>query len=813
MIHKFSVSEARTAILCPRIFYFDQIRHQSKPGTKRLTHIWTGDKKYKAATACGSLFHSTVEKFNQQARQAPEIHAALESAAQSKHSSARNESLFEAFKRFAVKACVNRAILNNKPAAQSVAFGEVLDRYFRELAEVLGYAVTHGRETKQLLEEFFNEMTKRVDVTFRVGPGSEYVNIRGILDYIFFDYRVESHRIIDFKLTPPSGHSSDTLQVSLYTLMYEKQHDHRTSASVLYLYPVREMATVSWEDVEARRPRIFDLLASMAAWSQYDETSKQGLKPPGEPGMCSACPWNKNGQCEMRLGSKFDGNHLHHWADAAARNQFVEPPGERRQPATEPDPIEYDEIDDDSNDPDVDAASEVKFDSATVTAPRASQANTDMYVGSTIDGGIPVTIPVSSLKTHVAVMGAAGSGKSWLAKVVAEEAILQRVPVLAIDPQGDLVQFLHGAQLPETASANDRQRQEEFRRRAEVRIWTPGSSHGIRLRLAPLRLPTHGQLQGMDSEDLRDEQWRDMLGVAAGNLVTLAAAGGSEEMQKTFIFKLLEQLVGKGSQSRDLGVDEILSAVAAPEDFGIDADSMISKREREKVRQLLYARFHGPSSNLFSGGLPLDLDRFTQPLEPGKVPLNVIYLNAMADDSQKQYFVAALAAEVYRWMITSAATPGAVRLLTFLDEARDYLPAGTIKPPAKGPLLRLFAQGRKFGVSCLICTQSPRSVDYQAFSNASTKLIGRLEATQDVTRVGEWFTDGGGAPMWLAGRNGASDKTFVGRWPDIGADLDGEPFRSRPLYSLHEGAWSPERVATEWSQSPIRSRLNASSPS
>lgn len=812
MIYKFSVSEARNAIVCPRIFYFDEIRNRTKSGSKRLTQIWTGDKQYGAANACGSLFHATVDKFNKESRVAPEIRTALEAAAQTTVATARSEALFEAFKRFAVKSCVNRAILNNKPAKQSVAFGEVLDRYFHELAEVLGYAVAHGRSTTQLLDEFFNDMTKRIDVTFHVGPGNEYVNLRGILDYIFFDYRVDTHRIIDFKLTPPNGKSNDTLQVSLYALMYDKQHDHQTSASVLYLYPVREMTTVSWEDVEKRRPRIFDLLSSMAAWSKYDESTKQGLKPPGEPGMCSACPWNKNGQCEARLGPKTDGLRLDDWSNAAARNTFVEPPVERREPIAEIDPIEYDEFDDDGIDRDVKVAPEPKADSTSNATPKVPLAQTDMYVGTTISG-LPVTIPVASLKTHVAVMGAAGSGKSWLAKVVAEEAILQGVPVLAVDPQGDLVQFLHGTVLPATASAADHTRQEEFRRRVEVRIWTPGSSHGIRLRLAPLRLPTHAQLQGMESEDLRDEQWGEMLGVAAANLVTLAAASGNEETQKTFIFKLLQQLVGKGTQTRDLELDEILAAVAAPENFGLDADSMISKREREKVRQQLYARFHGPSSNLFTGGVPLDLDRFSQPLEPGKVPLNVVYLNAMSDDSQKQYFVAALAAEVYRWMITTTAAPGAVRLLTFLDEARDYLPAGTIKPPAKAPLLRLFAQGRKFGVSCLICTQSPRSVDYQAFSNASTKLIGRLEASQDVTRVGEWFTDGDGAPKWLAGRNGASNKTFVGRWPEIEAGLDGEPFRSRSLYSLHEGAWSPERVAKEWSNSSLRNLLNAWSPS
>jgi DNA helicase HerA-like ATPase len=176
------------------------------------------------------------------------------------------------------------------------------------------------------------------------------------------------------------------------------------------------------------------------------------------------------------------------------------------------------------------------------------------------------------------------------------------------------------------------------------------------------------------------------------------------------------------------------------------------------------------------------------------VPLNVVYLNALAGDDAKQFFVAALAAEVYRWMVTAGGGASGPRVLFYIDEARDYVPAGSRKPPAKEPLLRLFAQGRKYGVAGLLCTQSPRSVDYQAFGNCSTKLIGRLESTQDVDRVADWFTTEGPAPAWLNGRKGCDPGTFVARWPGLPAELDGQTWRSRCLFSAHEGAWSPEQV-------------------
>src|SRR5690242_4733679 len=187
-----------------------------------------------------------------------------------------------------------------------------------------------------------------------------------------------------------------------------------------------------------------------------------------------------------------------------------------------------------------------------------------------------------------------------------------------------------------------------------------------------------------------------------------------------------------------------------------------------------------------------------RPSVPDRTPLNVIYLNALADDDQKHHFVAALAAEIYRWMITTLdATQSRPHLLFYLDEARDYIPAGTSKPPAKAPLIRLFTQGRKYGVACLLCTQSPRSVDYNVFGNCSTKLVGRLESQQDLDRVADWFTVEGPAPAWLSGRKGAEAGSFAGRWPKIVPALEGEVFMSRFLYSLHEGAWSPDRLERE----------------
>jgi hypothetical protein len=381
---------------------------------------------------------------------------------------------------------------------------------------------------------------------------------------------------------------------------------------------------------------------------------------------------------------------------------------------------------------------------------------------------------------------------------VVEEAILHDIPVLAIDSQGDLVQFLRH-QDADQFTGNARQRFEAYRKRVEPRIYTPGSAHAIRISMNPLRLARDADLQDLPDPERRAEELQNILETVAGNLAALADCGGEIDCQTLFMRKILENLSRDAKDSR-LDWTQIVEAVQEPQSIGIDdPNSLIKKSERESLARKLNGL---KENNLFSDGWQtVDLEELCQPTEPGKVPCNVIYLNALGEE-QKQCFVAALAAEVYRWMLTTKSNRHP-RLLFYLDEARDYIPAGAIKPTSKEPLNRLFRQARKFGVACLICTQSPMKVDFEVFGNCNTKLVGRLESAQEMKRVTEWFANEGSTPAWIKERKDAI-KTFVARWPEMPPELEGQPFRSRELFSVHEEAWPPERVEQEMSEDPVR---------
>ncbi|AUX42495.1 AAA ATPase [Sorangium cellulosum] len=813
-----NVTQLRVAATCPRLHWFDtRATAARQDGQTVVSRIW---RKGGAAPGCGALFHTAVERFNAAARSSDEVLSALEVARDP-------AGLQQALMRWFNASCLDLDALAARPVPLRLGFIAAVQVYMEELARLAVHARADGLPAAELRSQLFGDSRKRVDVTFHVGD-DVHVHVTGAIDYVYFDPRLGKHRIVDYKLTPPTSPNSDLFQVFTYALMHHHQHGTRPDVAVFYLHPARSVREARWEEVEAKRGKIHELIASMVAWSDHARGAG-GLPPPGDRAYCDGCKHERSGACVAELGHKDRGAWDRRWtALEATRGGGVPDTTEERErvagsaPAADG-PMAGELTADEpmvEDDPELDEALAVvkpggeppkpaetpsrrgkappggeRSTSATAgTGKIPPQTNTTAASGMLLgfdDHGAPVCMDPAVLRTHVSVVGAAGSGKTWMAKIIAEEALRAGIPVLAIDPQGDLVQMIE--ERPRDEMPPELRRPwEELKERIEPRILTPGSSHGLRLCLDPLRLPSASELSHIANPALRAEEEEGLLVAVAANLVSLCACGGEEESQRTFLYQVLRQL----PRAVPIRLRDIVAAVTAPEDLGIDeVDSLIRKSERERLARRLNTFVQGPSARLFTGGTRLDFTELLRPSKPGRVPLNVVYLNALSNDDEKHFFLAALATELYRWMITTVdASSGGVNLLFYIDEARDWIPAGGSKPPAKQPLIRLFTQGRKYGVGCLLCTQSPRSVDYNVFGNTSTKLIGRLEAAQDVDRVIDWFTIEGGAPSWVAARKGAPKGSFVARWPDMSAELAGRAFRGRTLFTRHAGAWTPDRV-------------------
>ncbi|XYH97201.1 helicase HerA-like domain-containing protein [Sorangium sp. So ce1128] len=873
-----NVTQLRVAATCPRLHWFDtRATAERHDGQKVVSRIW---RRGGETPGCGALFHTAVERFNAAAGSSDEVLSALEAARDV-------AGLQQALMRWFNASCLNLDALAARPVPLRLGFIAAVQVYMEELARLAVHARAAGLPAAELRSQLFGDSRKRVDVTFHVGE-DVHVHVTGAIDYVYFDPRLGKHRIVDYKLTPATSPNSDLFQVFTYALMHHHQHGTRPDVAVFYLHPTRSVREARWEEVEAKRGKVHELIASMVAWSDH-ALGAGGLLPPGDRAYCDGCKHERSGACVAELGHKDRGAWDRRGKALEATTGGGGAPEERERVAASARVAEESTVGEPvADEPMVDEDPELEEALAVVkpaverprpaaapgrgqkapaevppsggqkappsggqkappsggqkappsggqkappsggqkappsrgqkappagerstpaavdtgaTPPEARTADvTGMLLGFD-DDGAPVCMDPAVLRTHVSVVGAAGSGKTWMAKVIAEEALRAGVPVLAIDPQGDLVQMMEArprADMP----AELHRAWEELNERMEPRILTPGSSHGLRLCLDPLRLPSASELKHIANPALRAEEEEGLLVAVAANLVSLCACGGEEESQRTFLYQVLRQL----PRAAPVRLRDIVAAVTAPEDLGIDeADSLIRKSERERLARRLNTFVQGPSARLFTGGTRLDFTELLRPSRPGRVPLNIVYLNALSNDDEKHFFLAALATELYRWMITTVdASTGGVNLLFYIDEARDWIPAGGSKPPAKQPLIRLFTQGRKYGVGCLLCTQSPRSVDYNVFGNTSTKLIGRLEAAQDVDRVIDWFTNEGGAPSWVAARKGAPKGSFVARWPDMPAELAGRAFKGRTLFTRHAGAWSPDRVERAVTEAGLR---------
>ncbi|MEL0101237.1 MAG: hypothetical protein VW862_06015, partial [Euryarchaeota archaeon] len=223
-----------------------------------------------------------------------------------------------------------------------------------------------------------------------------------------------------------------------------------------------------------------------------------------------------------------------------------------------------------------------------------------------------------------------------------------------------------------------------------------------------------------------------------------------------------------------------------------DYDEMLPKSTRNDLARRLAAFSSGVNQLLFSNGVPIDIDSFCEPAMPGKIPLNIVYLNTIQDEAQKQYFVQELSRELYDWMLTQQPAEGELKLLFFMDEVAPYLPPHPRNPPAKDLIKLIFKQARKYGVACVLATQNVSDVDYKILAQANTTFIGRFTQPQDVEKVRHLLQESGG------------DQSLVKELPTLGPgqfqmvapDVDPAPIpiQCRWLYTDHGAPLNEEQV-------------------
>jgi hypothetical protein len=377
-------------------------------------------------------------------------------------------------------------------------------------------------------------------------------------------------------------------------------------------------------------------------------------------------------------------------------------------------------------------------------------------------GGIePLLYDSKDLTTHAVCVGMTGSGKTGLCLSLLEEAALDGIPAIAIDPKGDLGNLLlafprldpadfrpwvdeseaaqQGISPDELASrtadlwskglsrwGEDGDRIERMRRAADFAIYTPGSSAG--LSLSVLRSFSSPPTGSTDGDALRER----IVSTVAGLLTLLGIDADPLKSRETILLSSLLQKAWQEGASLDL--PSLIQQVQTPpfDRIGVmDLESFYPAKDRFALSLGLNNLLASPGFSSWMEGEPLDVARLLWTRE-GKPRVSILSI-AHLSDTERMFFVTMLLNEVVSWMRAQTGT-SSLRAILYMDEVFGFFPP-TANPPSKLPLLTLMKQARAFGLGVVLATQNPVDLDYKGLSNAGTWFLGRLQTERDKKRV------------------------------------------------------------------------------
>lgn len=375
----------------------------------------------------------------------------------------------------------------------------------------------------------------------------------------------------------------------------------------------------------------------------------------------------------------------------------------------------------------------------------------------------PLLYDPADLTTHAAVVGMTGSGKTGLCLDLLEEAALNKIPALMIDPKGDITNALlhfpdllpqdfqpwvnmdqarrEGKSVEQAAIEAatlwksqleqwgiDAERMAALRNAAHFSIYTPGSDSGIPVSiLASLKVPP---ISWEGNKELLREKISGTVTALLG-LVGLLDIDPVRSREHILLSNIFEHA---WSQGKDLDLGELILQTQNPpfKKLGVfDIDRFFPEKDRFDLAMLLNNILAAPAFQSWIEGQPLDIPSLLYG-EDGRPRHSVFYI-AHLSDQERIFFVTLLFSAVEAWMRTQTGA-NSLRALVYFDEIFGYLPP-VGNPPSKQPILRMLKQARAFGVGLVLATQNPVDVDYKALSNAGTWFIGKLQTDQDKQRL------------------------------------------------------------------------------
>jgi hypothetical protein len=424
------------------------------------------------------------------------------------------------------------------------------------------------------------------------------------------------------------------------------------------------------------------------------------------------------------------------------------------------------------------------------------------------------------LTTHAVCIGMTGSGKTGLCLSLIEEAAIDGVPAICIDPKGDLANLCltfpglspsefrpwvnldsarqKGLSPDEYASkqastwkngladwGQSGERIQRLKDSAEVLIYTPGSNAGLPVSiLSSFNAPSSAILA--DSDLLRDR-----INTTVSSLLGLVGIKADPVQSREHIL-LSTILESAWVKNHAIDLANLIQQVQEPpvSKIGVlDIESFYSSKDRFSLVMALNNLLASPGFSTWLEGVPLDIDQILY--TPTGKPRIAIFSIAHLSDPERMFFVSLLMNQILSWVRSQSGTTS-LRALVYMDEIFGFLPP-VENPPSKLPMLTLLKQARAYGVGMVLATQNPVDLDYKALSNAGTWFIGRLQTEQDKSRLLD------GLESATAGTTGRFSRQSIDK---ILSSLESRVFL---MNNTHESA--PEIFQTRWALSYLRGPL------
>ncbi|WP_026804565.1 ATP-binding protein [Aliarcobacter lanthieri] len=397
------------------------------------------------------------------------------------------------------------------------------------------------------------------------------------------------------------------------------------------------------------------------------------------------------------------------------------------------------------------------------------------YIGKeTINGQkTPLVYQNKDLLTHAAILGMTGSGKTGLGISLLEEAAIDEIPSIIIDPKGDMTNLMltfpeltpndfepwiddsevanSGKTKDELASNiaslwkngiekdfQDINRIKKLKDSADFTIYTPGSNAGVQISiLSSFKAPAIEVLED-------NEVFSSLISSTVSSLLSLIDDKQEATSKESILLSSI--FTNYFKEQKDLTLEEIITLIVTPpfSKIGVfDLETFFAQSDRLKFALKLNTLIASPSFSTWLEGESLDISKMLYD-ENGKARVSIFSI-AHLNDSQRMFFITILLNQILAWMRRQEGTTS-LKAILYMDEIFGYFPP-LANPPSKQPMLTLLKQARSFGIGIILSTQNPVDIDYKGLSNIGTWFIGRLQTKQDIDKV-------------IDGLNSASDGAF-----------------------------------------------------